>query len=97
MLDKLRNRMKISTEKAEDHKDRIIHDKKEEKVEDKHEEKQSVVDLNYKKENQVKKNKEYDSIQIDFDHNIQSQYINYQRKSLNRTCEMKNGIGIKQL
>ena len=85
MLKKLRNRMKLSKKKEVNKIGEVVHDKKEQKVADKHEEKQSVIDLNYKQENHVKKNKDYDSLQIDFDHNIQSQYINYQRKSLNRT------------
>lgn len=92
MFDKLRSRMKLGRANQLDHKDQKANDKKEEKLVDKHEEKHEVIDLDYKKEDHVKKNKDYDSLQIDFDHNIQSQYINYQRKSLNRTCELKNGI-----
>ena len=94
MIQKLKIRMKLVSEVDKNVNKDI---KKEDVVIEKQEEKHSVIDLKYEKDNYVKRNKEYDSLQIDFDHNNHIQYINNHRQSMNRTCELKNGIGIKEL
>ena len=55
-------------------------------------EKQSPIELNYNKQQGGKRNKEYDSLQIDFEHK-NNQYFNNYKSCMNRTFELKNGNG----